>query len=120
LHAQLASAVAALPAIERKVLSLYYEGELTLAQIGSVIGLGESRVSQLRAGALGRLRAALKPLPPANRQEAAATPAPWRGRQRRNRNPESMRGARRAQGGRRSAAKVTAAGGRNRLKRRAA
>jgi RNA polymerase sigma factor for flagellar operon FliA len=33
-----------------------YEEELTLAEIGQVIGVGESRVSQLRTQAIARLR----------------------------------------------------------------
>ncbi len=55
----LAGAVAALPERERHILALYYEEELTLAEIGEVIGVGESRVSQLRTQAIARLRAAL-------------------------------------------------------------
>jgi RNA polymerase sigma factor for flagellar operon FliA len=49
-----------LPARERQILSLYYEHELTLAEIGQVIGVGESRVSQLRALAISRLRAHMR------------------------------------------------------------
>ena len=45
---------------ERYILSLYYEHELTLAEIGEVIGVGESRVSQLRSLALSRLRTLLR------------------------------------------------------------
>lgn len=59
LRAQLARAVAQLPERERHILALYYEEELTLAEIGEVIGLGESRVSQLRTQALARLRSFL-------------------------------------------------------------
>lgn len=55
----LAGAVAELPERERHILALYYEEELTLAEIGEVIGVGESRVSQLRTQAIARLRAAL-------------------------------------------------------------
>jgi len=39
---------------------MYYEEELTLAEIGEVIGVGESRVSQLRSQAIGRLRTILR------------------------------------------------------------
>ncbi len=60
LRAHLARAVAALPARERQILSLYYEHELTLAEIGAVIGVSESRVSQLRTQAIARLRASLR------------------------------------------------------------
>lgn len=55
----LAAAVAELPERERHILALYYDEELTLAEIGEVIGVGESRVSQLRTQAIARLRAAL-------------------------------------------------------------
>jgi RNA polymerase sigma factor for flagellar operon FliA len=55
----LARAVADLPERERHILALYYEEELTLAEIGEVIGVGESRVSQLRTQAIARLRASL-------------------------------------------------------------
>lgn len=44
---------------ERTVLSLYYFEELKLAEIAEVLGLTESRVSQIRSKALGRLRESL-------------------------------------------------------------
>jgi RNA polymerase sigma factor for flagellar operon FliA len=56
----LAGAISDLPPRERQILSLYYEKELTLAEIGAVIGVGESRVSQLRTQAVARLRARLR------------------------------------------------------------
>jgi RNA polymerase sigma factor for flagellar operon FliA len=59
LAALLATAVAELPERERQILALYYEEELTLAEIGEVIGVGESRVSQLRTQAIARLRTSL-------------------------------------------------------------
>ena len=43
-------ALTRLPDRERTILTLYYEKELTLKEIGEVIGVCESRVSQLRAG----------------------------------------------------------------------
>jgi RNA polymerase sigma factor FliA len=55
----LASAITELPDRERHILALYYEEELTLAEIGQVIGVGESRVSQLRTQAIARLRSIL-------------------------------------------------------------
>jgi RNA polymerase sigma factor for flagellar operon FliA len=45
-----------LPPRERQVLALYYYEELTQAQIAQVLGVTESRVSQLRSQALTRLR----------------------------------------------------------------
>lgn len=59
LREHLARAIVQLPERERQILALYYEEELTLAEIGKVIGVGESRVSQLRTQALARLRASL-------------------------------------------------------------
>jgi RNA polymerase sigma factor FliA len=56
----LAQAIAELPERERQILSLYYQEELTLAEIGAVIGVGESRVSQLRTQAIARLRSRLR------------------------------------------------------------
>lgn len=60
LRVHLAQAIQQLPERERQILSLYYEEELTLAEIGQVIGVGESRVSQLRSLALSRLRTLLR------------------------------------------------------------
>jgi len=53
------AAIASLPIRERKVVSLYYYGEATMKEIGSEIGVNESRVSQLHARAIKRLRDAL-------------------------------------------------------------
>lgn len=48
-----------LPEREKTVLSLYYEEGLTLAEIGSVLGVTESRVSQIHTKAVLHLRARL-------------------------------------------------------------
>ena len=53
------AAIASLPPRERKVIGLYYYGEATMKQIGAEIGVNESRVSQLHARAIQRLRKAL-------------------------------------------------------------
>ena len=53
------AAIAALPWRERKVIGMYYYGEVTMKQIGQEIGVNESRVSQLHARAIRRLRDAL-------------------------------------------------------------
>jgi RNA polymerase sigma factor for flagellar operon FliA len=53
------AAIASLPARERKVISMYYYAEATMKQIGAEIGVNESRVSQLHARAVQRLRKAL-------------------------------------------------------------
>jgi len=51
------SAIHDLPDRERQVLSLYYFEELTMKEIGSLMGVGESRVSQIHSMAVLRLRA---------------------------------------------------------------
>ena len=58
------AAIASLPWRERKVIGLYYYGEVTMKQIGSQIGVNESRVSQLHARAIRRLRDALGQMRP--------------------------------------------------------
>jgi len=55
----LAEAIAGLPERERLVLSLYYEQELNLREIGAVLGVSESRVCQIHGQAAVRLRARL-------------------------------------------------------------
>ena len=62
LSAILVRALGDLPERERHILALYYEQELTLAEIGEVIGVGESRVSQLRTQAIARLRSRMSEL----------------------------------------------------------
>ena len=52
----LSRAVEQLPERERKVVSLYYEQELTMKQIGETMGIDESRVSQLHSAAMIHLR----------------------------------------------------------------
>ncbi len=53
----LAEAIGKLPERERLVLSLYYDDELNLKEIGAVLGVSESRVSQLHSQCAARLRA---------------------------------------------------------------
>jgi RNA polymerase sigma factor FliA len=52
-------AIASLPARERRVIALYYYRDVTMKQIGAEIGVNESRVSQLHARAIQRLKKAL-------------------------------------------------------------
>jgi RNA polymerase sigma factor for flagellar operon FliA len=61
----LADAIAELPEREQQVLALYYQEELTMKEVGAVLGVGESRVSQIHSVAVARLRAALSVAPPA-------------------------------------------------------
>jgi RNA polymerase sigma factor for flagellar operon FliA len=53
------AAISSLPPRERRVVALYYYAEATMKQIGAEIGVNESRVSQLHARAVQRLRKAL-------------------------------------------------------------
>ena len=55
------AAIAALPGRERRIIGLYYYGDATMKQIGAEIGVNESRVSQLHARAIRRLREHLAP-----------------------------------------------------------
>ena len=63
--ARVKCAIASLPPREQKVIGLYYYNEATMKQIGAEIGVNESRVSQLHARAIRRLREALGPMMPA-------------------------------------------------------
>lgn len=55
----IASEIARLPERERQVLSMYYDEELNLREIGLVLEVSESRVSQILSQATKRLRARL-------------------------------------------------------------
>jgi RNA polymerase sigma factor for flagellar operon FliA len=54
---RLAEAIELLPENERRVLTLYYYEELTMKEVGEVLALCESRVSQIHSSALARVRA---------------------------------------------------------------
>ena len=56
---RIADAIAALPEREKLVVALYYYENLTLREIGEVLGVTESRVSQLHTKAVLRLRSKL-------------------------------------------------------------
>jgi len=53
----LAAAIAGLPERERLVMQLYYDEELNLKEIGAVLGISESRVSQIHGRILLKLKA---------------------------------------------------------------
>jgi len=59
LREAVADSIARLPEREKLVVTLYYYEELTLREIGEVLGVTESRVSQLHTKAILRLRAHL-------------------------------------------------------------
>lgn len=56
----LARAIGDLPERERLVVSLYYDEELNLREIGEVLGVTESRVCQIHGRAMIRLRARMR------------------------------------------------------------
>ncbi|AHG22072.1 flagellar biosynthesis sigma factor [Chania multitudinisentens RB-25] len=59
LRQRVIEAIEALPEREKMVLTLYYQEELNLKEIGAVLEVGESRVSQLHSQAIKRLRGRL-------------------------------------------------------------
>lgn len=59
----LADAIAGLPERERLVMALYYDEELNLREIGAVMGVSESRVSQIHSQAVIRLQARMATRP---------------------------------------------------------
>ncbi len=82
----LSRAVTELQPRERQVLSLYYFEELTMKEVGAVLGVGEARVSQIHSAALVRLRARMRglleaPLPRLDSPpptQAGTTETSWR------------------------------------------
>lgn len=56
-----ANAIAGLPERERLVMALYYDEELNLREIGAIIGVSESRISQIHSQAVIRLQTRLSP-----------------------------------------------------------
>jgi RNA polymerase sigma factor for flagellar operon FliA len=57
---RVADAIARLPEREKLVIALYYYENLTLREIGEVLGVTESRISQLHTKAVLRLRARMQ------------------------------------------------------------
>jgi RNA polymerase sigma factor for flagellar operon FliA len=62
MKSHLVQAMDSLEARERRVLALYYAEELTMKEVGAVLGIGESRVSQIHSAAVVRLRSRLQPV----------------------------------------------------------
>lgn len=58
-QSDLAEAIDGLPERERLVMSLYYDDELNLREIGEVLGVSESRVCQIHGQAMVRIRSRL-------------------------------------------------------------
>ena len=57
---QIAEAISRLPEREKLVIALYYYESLTLREIGEVLGVTESRVSQLHTKAVLRMKSRLQ------------------------------------------------------------
>ena len=55
LRSKLDSAMGSLPQRHRQVVKLYYENDLTMKEIGSLLGVNESRVSQIHKSALAKM-----------------------------------------------------------------
>jgi RNA polymerase sigma factor for flagellar operon FliA len=71
----LTRAIDELPEKERQVLALYYFEELTMKEVGAVLGVGESRVSQIHTMAVVRLRARMTELTAVRRPPTCAAGA---------------------------------------------
>src|SRR5579872_5835684 len=65
LQRTLAAAISGIPPIEQTILGLYFHEELTLREIAKIVGLHESRISQLKTQAIVRLRVCMAELWPA-------------------------------------------------------
>jgi RNA polymerase sigma factor for flagellar operon FliA len=89
------AALAGLPPRERRILHLYYFKEATMKHIGQAIGVNESRVSQLHARAIERLKRALSTdgaaRPDGRSRTARATALPRRAGVRRTARTEDHR-----------------------------
>jgi len=60
LRARLSSALTGLPARHQQVMKLYYERDCTMREIGGILGVNESRVSQIHKSALAKMHTALQ------------------------------------------------------------
>lgn len=68
----LAEGIEGIPKMERTVLGLYYQEELTLREIAQVVSLHESRISQLKSQAILRLRSHMSKQWPVSRGAVTA------------------------------------------------
>jgi len=72
---RLSDAISRLPDRERLVLTLYYYEEMTMREIGLVLSVVESRVSQIHASAVVHLRATLRDLASSSTSNGKAAPS---------------------------------------------
>ncbi len=56
MRTRISSALGSLPERYRQVVTLYYEGDMTMKEIGSMLGVKESRVSQMHKSALAKIQ----------------------------------------------------------------
>jgi RNA polymerase sigma factor for flagellar operon FliA len=73
LQSLLVQAIKYLPKVERTIIGLYFMEELSLAEIGQVLKLHTSRVSQLKLQAVLRLRSYMQKKWPRGRASSAVT-----------------------------------------------
>jgi RNA polymerase sigma factor for flagellar operon FliA len=78
---RLRTALDALPPRLRRVLELYYGDDLTLRQIGNVLGVTEARISQLLSDAVRRLRVTCASSPPPSKRPRPKSVTPRREKQ---------------------------------------
>ncbi len=71
MRSHIATALEDLDEKEKQVVTLYYLEELTMKEVGAVLGVGESRVSQIHSAAIVRLRARLGELMQSRKQKLA-------------------------------------------------
>ncbi len=76
LQRALAAAVSEISDIEKTVLRKYYGDEMTLREISKIVGLHESRISQIKAHAIGELRACMARIWPATGTRPSHSDAP--------------------------------------------
>jgi RNA polymerase sigma factor for flagellar operon FliA len=57
---QLATAMSSMPKRYQEVITLYYDREMNMKEIGVLLGVNESRVSQIHKSALARMQTALQ------------------------------------------------------------
>ena len=60
LRQALVGAIDSLPERERHIMGMYYEQDMNLKEIAAVLGVTESRVSQLHSQSIARLRAKMR------------------------------------------------------------
>jgi len=75
LRDRLTAAIDQLPERERLVITLYYYEEMTMKEIGLVLGVVESRVSQIHSSAVLHLRAKLTEFAPGKKETAGTKTA---------------------------------------------